>query len=99
VVAARDPHFFPEQRFAPHRPELLVLFEADEPDHVEDVAAFVGAKLDALEAHESQFESTMKATDDSELETFRTKIRGRLADNGRPFGLGAAEVFKVIRDI
>jgi LmbE family N-acetylglucosaminyl deacetylase len=99
VVAARDPHFFPEQRIAPHRPELLALFEADEPDHVEDVSAFVGAKLDALEAHESQFESTMKATDDADLVAFRAKIRGRLAENGRPFGLGAAEVFKLIRDL
>src|SRR5690606_21057080 len=31
VVAARDPHFFPEQQAAHHRPEALLLFEADEP--------------------------------------------------------------------
>ena len=37
VVAARDPHFFPEQALPHHRPEALLLFEADEPDHVEDV--------------------------------------------------------------
>ncbi|MDX2382101.1 MAG: PIG-L deacetylase family protein [Acidimicrobiia bacterium] len=99
VVAARDPHFFADQPFEAHRPELLMLFEADEPDHVEDVSGFVPAKLAALEAHTSQFESTMKATDDAELEAFRSRIRNRLAESGSPFGLGAAEVFKLIRDL
>lgn len=99
LVAARDPHFFPEHGLDHHRPELLLLFEADEPDHVEDVTAFVGAKLAALEAHASQFESTMKASDHSDLEEFRLRIRARLADNGAPFGLGAAEIFRAISDL
>ena len=59
VVAARDPHFFPEQALAHHRPEALLLFEADEPDHVEDVTGFADAKLAALHAHTSQLLSTM----------------------------------------
>ena len=63
IVAARDPHFFPEHGLAPHRPSALLLWEADEPNHVEDVTAFVDRKLAALEAHESQFESTMHAAD------------------------------------
>ena len=29
IVAARDPHFFPEQELAPHRPRALLLFEAE----------------------------------------------------------------------
>lgn len=99
VVAARDPHFFPEQPFPAHRPDTLLLFEADEADHVEDVSAFVTTKLAALEAHESQFESTMKATDDNDLVAFRDRIRRRLTENGRPFGLGAAELFKAVRDL
>ena len=37
IVAARDPHFFPEQKVDHHRPSALLLWEADEPDHVEDV--------------------------------------------------------------
>ena len=41
IVAARDPHFFPEQGLAHHRPCALLLWEADEPDHAEDVTAFV----------------------------------------------------------
>ena len=51
IVAARDPHFFPEQALPHHRPEALLLFEADEPDHVEDVTGFADAKLAALHAH------------------------------------------------
>ena len=46
-------------------------------------------KLHALEAHESQFESTMKATDDAQIEAFRQRIRARLE------GLGEA-VVKII---
>lgn len=96
IVAARDPHFFPEQGLEHHRPDALLLWEADEPDHVEDVTTSVDAKLHALEAHESQFESTMKAVDDAELERFRVRIRERLAELGAPHGVAAAEVFKLI---
>jgi LmbE family N-acetylglucosaminyl deacetylase len=99
VVAARDPHFHPEQGLAPHRPRALLLFEADEPGHVEDVSDFVEVKLDALLAHESQFESTMKAVDDSGLDEFRHRITRRLADLGAPHGVAAAEVFAVISDL
>ena len=45
IVAARDPLFFPELDALPHRPKTLLLFEADEPDHLEDVTHFVDAKL------------------------------------------------------
>ncbi|HSM66637.1 MAG TPA: PIG-L deacetylase family protein, partial [Ilumatobacteraceae bacterium] len=63
IIAARDPHFFREHGIAHHRPDLLLLWEADQPDHAEDVSEFVGTKLHELAAHESQFESTMKADD------------------------------------
>jgi LmbE family N-acetylglucosaminyl deacetylase len=96
IVAARDPHFFKEQALPHHRPAALLLWEADEPDHVEDVTGFVPTKLNALEAHASQFESTMKAVDGNQLAAFRTRITGRLADLGAPHGFAAAEVFKLI---
>src|SRR5258706_2420712 len=100
IVGARDPHFFREQGLAPHRPSALLLFEADEPDHAEDVGGkdgrFVERKLDALEAHVSQFESTMKAVDDLQLVAFRQRVSARLAELGEPFGYAAAEVFKLI---
>lgn len=59
IVAARDPHFFPEHGLAPHRPDTLLLFETEEPDHVEDVWGFATHKVDALLAHRSQYETTM----------------------------------------
>ena len=99
VVAARDPHFFPEQQLPHHRPGTLLLWEADEPDHAEDVSAVVDRKLAALEAHASQFESTMKAQDHGQLEAFHQRIRDRLADNGAKVGRPAAELFKRISDL
>lgn len=99
IVAARDPHFFKEHPVAHHRPDALLLWEADEPDHLEDVSAVVDTKLHALLAHESQFESTMKAVDDAEIERFRHRIRERLAELGAPHDVDAAEVFKLIRSL
>ncbi len=99
IVAARDPHFFRDHGLAPHRPAHLLLWEADEPDHVEDVTGFVATKLHALEAHESQFESTMKALDPAELSAFRERVAARLASLGRPYGVEAAEVFKLISSL
>ena len=99
IVAARDPHFFPEQNLAHHRPDRLLLWEADAPDHVEDVSDFVDTKLAALEAHTSQFESTMKAVDEAQIVKFRDRIRSRLGGLGEPHGFSAAEVFKLIPDL
>ncbi len=99
VVAARDPHFFPEHQIAHHRPLHLLLFEADAPDHLEDVTGWVDHKLAALEAHESQFESTMHAADESELDGFRERIRARLRKLGAHHGADSAEIFKRISDL
>lgn len=99
IVAARDPHFFREHGIDHHRPDALLLWEADQPDHAEDVTGFVDRKLHALAAHESQFESTMKASDEAEMAAFDQRVRNRLGDLGRPFGMDAAEVFKLIADL
>jgi len=99
IVAARDPHFFRDHGLSPHRPHTLLLWEADEPDHLEDVSANVDAKLRALEAHRSQFESTMKAVDESQMDGFRARIRLRLAEHGTRIGVDAAEMFKRIVDL
>ena len=99
IVAARDPHFFPEHGLPHHRPAALFLWEADAPNHAEDVSAFVDAKLAALEAHESQFETTMHAADTSELGAFRARIRDRLAEHGEPHGMASAEVFARLTDL
>ena len=106
IVAARDPHFFPEHGIAPHRPSALLLFEADAPDHVEDVTGFGDAKLAGLEAHESQFESTMFVTAEhdgthqaGELARFRRGIRDELAEAGRALGVAEGEAFKLMADL
>ena len=109
IVAARDPHFFRHhfdltdlqtgQPLTHHRPSALFMWEADMPNHAEDVTSTIDTKLHALEAHASQFESTMKATDDAALEAFRSRIRMRLEALGVPHGYSAAEVFHVMRDL
>jgi LmbE family N-acetylglucosaminyl deacetylase len=99
IVAARDPHFFKEHELAHHRPDALLLWEADQVNHLEDVSGFVDVKLHALEAHTSQFESTMKAVDPHQVDAFRARIRGRLADLGSPYGVASAELFHIISNL
>ncbi|MCU1394648.1 MAG: family deacetylase [Ilumatobacteraceae bacterium] len=99
IVAARDPHFFREQGLAPHRPDTLLLWEADEPDHAEEMFEFLSVKITALEAHQSQFESTMHAVDDDQLGSFRRRLLDRVVGLGEPLGLRGAEVFKRIDDL
>jgi LmbE family N-acetylglucosaminyl deacetylase len=106
LVAARDPHFFAEHGIAHHRPSALLLFEADAPDHIEDVSGFGDAKLGALEAHQSQFESTMFVTTDdggdhraAELARFRRGVRDELAETGRALGCAEGEAFKLMEDL
>ncbi len=79
VVAGRDPHFFPELELAPHRPQALLLFEADQPNHVEDIHGFAQVKIDALLCHASQGQTTMG------IETGPGTEPGRHQDDeGRP---------------
>ena len=60
IVAARDPHFFPEQGVPHHRPTHLLLWEADAPNHAEDVTASLEAKLAALRAQTAQAWAAMQ---------------------------------------
>ncbi|MPY92565.1 MAG: PIG-L family deacetylase [Acidimicrobiia bacterium] len=102
VVAARDPHFFPEQNIAHHRPRALLLFEADEPDHVEDVTGFAAHKVEALLAHKSQFASTMgigPSDGGQERDAFAERIRSRLAEHGSMAGVAEGEAFKAITQL
>jgi LmbE family N-acetylglucosaminyl deacetylase len=106
VVAARDPHFFPEQALPHHRPGALLLFEADEPNHVEDVTGFAAAKLAALHAHTSQLLSTMgidEGATAAEVErqrvAFDERVLARLAERGAPAGVTHGEAFKHMPDL
>jgi LmbE family N-acetylglucosaminyl deacetylase len=103
IVAARDPLFFTEIAIPPHRPTTLLLWEADEPDHVEDVSDFVEQKLAALFEHRSQFRSTMgisksdppKETDPEVVE-FRERLTKHLGEHGEMAGFESGEAFKKI---
>lgn len=104
VVAARDPHFFPDQELAPHRPDLILLFEAEEVDHYERVDGTFAAKADALLAHRSQWLSTMgidpTAPDaEARCDGFVDRLRREVAGFGAAIGVAAAEGFKRIDEV
>ena len=100
VVAARDPHYHREHGIDHHRPVALLLFECEEPDHLEAVEqSHLEAKVSALLAHESQFETTMEidANDDgSQAQEFRQRILREARDHGRRGGVRHAEAFRLI---
>ena len=105
VVAARDPHFFPEQGLAPHRPDRLLLFEAEDVDHYEHVGETVAAKVDALLAHRSQWRSTMGIEESgpdaaAQRATFVERLEREVDAFGAAAGDGGpAEGFKRIDDV
>ena len=100
VVATRDPHYHREHGIAHHRPAALLLFECEEPDHLEAVEqSHLEAKVSALLAHESQFETTMEidADDDgTQAQEFRQRILREARDHGRRGGVRYAEAFRLI---
>ncbi len=98
VVAARDPLFY-KGLLAAHRPQLLLLWEADEPDHFEDIEASFDIKVQALLEHRSQWRSTMQIRGElgisgGEVEAFRQRVRRSASENGERAGLGLAEAFR-----
>ena len=105
IVAARDPHFFPQDEQDPHRPTEVLLFEAEEIDHYESVDDTADRKVAALLAHRSQWRSTMGidehgADADAQQAAFRARVEGELHEWGREVaGSGAYEAFKRITDL
>ena len=103
IVAARDPHFFPGTGFH-HRPDELLLFEADEPDHVEHIDVGFAAKVDALMCHRSQWRSTMGIDEgsdaaDDQREQFTARCRQAAVRDGALGAGGLGEAFKALRDL
>ena len=99
---APDPVFFVEHDIANHRPEALLLFEAQEPDHAEDVTGYAGPKIEALLAHESQFETTHEiadASDSAARQQFAEWVDYTLSLEGDKAGVRHAELFKAIVDL
>jgi LmbE family N-acetylglucosaminyl deacetylase len=105
IVAARDPHFFPDDGFEPHRLEEVLLFEAEEVDHYETVDGTAVTKVDALLAHRSQWRSTMGIDDTgpdgaAQRAAFTARINAELRDWGMEIaGAGAYEGFKRLTDL
>jgi LmbE family N-acetylglucosaminyl deacetylase len=102
VVAARDPHFHRDHDVAHHRPSALLLFEADEPNHAEDVTGHGETKVAALLEHRSQWRSTMHiepGDDGTQLEAFRARVLDRLRAHGAEVGVAEAELFHAIVDL
>jgi LmbE family N-acetylglucosaminyl deacetylase len=99
VVAARDPHFWPELNLAHHRPHALLLWEAQDVNHLEDVSTTIEVKLDALVAHRSQHETTLGAIDSAGVAAFRQRLRDHHARLGAVHGIGPAECFARIDDL
>jgi LmbE family N-acetylglucosaminyl deacetylase len=102
VVAARDPHFFPEQDLPHHRPDELWLFEADEPNHAERVDGWLDVKVASLREHVSQLESTMGVgpdDDGEEMAAFAASITDAATEGGNLAGIGPAEVFARLTDL
>jgi len=100
IVAARDPHFFPELATPHHRPTALLLWEADEVDHVETVdEAAAAAKVAALLEHITQFRTThgiSDPTDEAQRAGFHERMLASLATNGALVGASLGEPFKLI---
>ncbi len=101
VVAARDHHFFPNLGLPPHRPRRLLLFEAEEVAHLEQIGDQFDAKVQALLCHHSQWRSTMgidpEAPDvEAQREAFVARVRVEAETAGRAAGIGPAEGFKLI---
>ena len=102
VVAARDPHFFPHHDVEHHRPSELLLFEAERPDHLEDIGGHVHTKADALLAHRSQFVTTHGINDPEDAaqrERFRSRVIDHAAGIGATNGIGHGEIFKRINSL
>lgn len=98
VTAARDHLFFPAQGLEKHRPSAMLLWQADAPDHWEDIGSTIDSKIEALLCHSTQTSTTMgDALRSAEgRSAFEERIRAVAANHGERPGLDAAEAFKLM---
>jgi LmbE family N-acetylglucosaminyl deacetylase len=99
VVSAREPLAFRDSGLAAHRPEALLLWSADDPNHAEPVTPeWFDRKIEALLCHSSQARTTMGGAGSSAEQrvAFIDRLALWHADNGEAFGIGPAESFRKI---
>lgn len=99
VVAARDHLFYPHQGLEKHRPSAVLLWQAQEVDHHEDITAMFGTKVEALLCHSSQGSTTMgdAQTSSERRDVFVAKMREIASRQGSAAGVELAEGFKLLR--
>ena len=88
--ASRNPMAFPwlaRSGLASHRVRRLYLFWSNQPDVWIDISAALERKLDALRAHESQFEA---------FEDVAERVRSRAAEAGMAIATAAADALRLI---
>jgi hypothetical protein len=96
-VAAREPLALKDSGLDAHRPDTILLWSPDAPDHAEPVSQkWFDRKVEALLCHASQGETTMGSAADSAgaLERFTQKLTEWHTANGLSLGVGPAEIFK-----
>ena len=107
LVAARDPHFFADLGLPPHRPDALLLFEADLPNHVED-ARRVRADQDRRAAlphepvgvdHGHRRPGGCGASPIRSGAGFAAKVHRQLVDHGSVAGRQRGEAFHLMTDL
>lgn len=100
VQRAREPRLMAPLGLVAWKPDELWFFAADRVNHVVDISASADVKIAALLCHRSQLATSMAVPsedDTAALERFRTRVRGRLSDNGRDHGYAAGEAFHRLR--
>lgn len=88
VVSARDHLFVPGLRQIGvdlWRPEHLMLWGAEQPDHFEDITDTLDVKIASLIEHHTQLDAANR---------WQERVRQRAAELGEAHGFGAAEGFK-----
>ena len=90
IVAARDHLFMPglgQIGIGVWRPQALMLWSAEQADHIEDIGDTLEVKIAALREHHSQLD---------ENEGWPDRVRQRAAEVGEAAGFAAGETFRKI---
>lgn len=97
VVSAREPLAMTNSGLAAHRPDAILLWSADQPDHAEPIVdEWEVVKIDALLCHSSQGETTMgdAQASDKMRAIFAERIKELHRSSGSSLGVGPSETFK-----